>query len=129
MGAMIRKQLYITAEQDEALKTQAKRLGVTESEVIRLGMDLQLASWARFMDRSRDWQALGPVDRGRMWTEDDIHDERRSGSTVVREALSQTYGRSAKRPAGGTTVSTKLTLRLVRALIEAAHRHATKSAK
>lgn len=36
---MIRKQLYITREQDHALKRQARALGVSEAEVVRRALD------------------------------------------------------------------------------------------
>jgi hypothetical protein len=85
VGAMIRKQIYISGEQDEALKAQAKRLGVTESELVRRGISLQLTAddetarrrdaWSRYMAWSRGWQALGPVSGERTWTRDGIYDE------------------------------------------------------
>lgn len=36
---MIRKQLYIEAEQEKALKRQAKALGVSEAELMRQALD------------------------------------------------------------------------------------------
>jgi hypothetical protein len=85
VSAMIRKQIYIAGEQDTALKAQAKRLGVTESELIRRGISLQLTAddeaarrreaWSRYMAWSREWQSLGPVPGGRTWTRDGIYDE------------------------------------------------------
>ena len=36
---MIRKQLYITREQDRALKRQARALGVSEAELVRRALD------------------------------------------------------------------------------------------
>jgi hypothetical protein len=36
---MVRKQIYITGDQDEALKNRAEQLGVTEAEVIRRALD------------------------------------------------------------------------------------------
>lgn len=36
---MIRKQLYITREQDHALKRQARELGVSEAEFVRRALD------------------------------------------------------------------------------------------
>lgn len=55
---MVRKQVYITPEQELALKTAAARLGVTEAELIRRGLELveaegdvwraqRLAAWSR----------------------------------------------------------------------------------
>ena len=39
MGRMVRKQVYITAEQDRWLKRQAQELGVPEAEVVRRSLD------------------------------------------------------------------------------------------
>ena len=39
MGRMIRKQVYITAEQDRWLKRRAQELGVPEAEVLRRSLD------------------------------------------------------------------------------------------
>ena len=39
MGRMIRKQVYIEPEQEKLLKQQAKRLGVSEAELIRRGIE------------------------------------------------------------------------------------------
>jgi len=36
---MVRKQVYITKEQDETLKRLAAQLGVTEAEVVRRGVE------------------------------------------------------------------------------------------
>lgn len=36
---MVRKQLYITEQQDRALKQQAKALGVSEAELVRRALD------------------------------------------------------------------------------------------
>lgn len=43
MAQMIRKQIYIKAEQDAKLKKRARMLGVTEAEVIRNVIDRQTA--------------------------------------------------------------------------------------
>jgi len=40
---MIRKQIYIEPGQENSLKKQAKRLGITEAEVIRRALDKQMA--------------------------------------------------------------------------------------
>jgi len=39
---MVRKQLYITEQQDRALKRQAKALGVSEAELVRQALDEML---------------------------------------------------------------------------------------
>jgi hypothetical protein len=89
MCAMIRKQIYITAEQDEALKTQAAQRGATESEIIRLGLDRELAEGDAVARRLAAWERLSTsMDEhtaqarregtegvgGRDWTRDDIYD-------------------------------------------------------
>jgi hypothetical protein len=90
MCAMIRKQIYITGEQDAALKTRARSLGATESDVIRRGLDRELAvdeatalrtaAWERLkagmlerteQARREGWEGVG----GRTWTRDDIYDD------------------------------------------------------
>ncbi|HEX9093714.1 MAG TPA: hypothetical protein VF902_07000 [Coriobacteriia bacterium] len=94
MAAMIRKQIYITAEQDEALKTQARALGATEAELIRSGLDRELAlddatarrlvalermkaSWREADERAMRRGTYGvrtEGDGGRGWTRDEIYD-------------------------------------------------------
>ncbi len=44
MMYMIRKQLYITEEQEFRLKRQAQQLGVSEAELMRRALDLALGS-------------------------------------------------------------------------------------
>ena len=39
MGRMVRKQVYITVEQERQLKQRAAELGTTEAELIRRGLD------------------------------------------------------------------------------------------
>jgi hypothetical protein len=40
---MVRKQLYLEARQDRALKRRAKALGVSEADVVRAALDAALA--------------------------------------------------------------------------------------
>jgi hypothetical protein len=42
MYMMIRKQLYLEARQDRALKRRAKQLGVSEADVVRAALDAAL---------------------------------------------------------------------------------------
>ena len=44
---MIRKQLYITEAQEEALKERARSLGVSEAELVRRALDAFLAETSR----------------------------------------------------------------------------------
>jgi hypothetical protein len=42
MSKMVRKQVFITAEQNKRLKARAAATGVAEAELIRAGIDLRL---------------------------------------------------------------------------------------
>jgi len=42
MNKMVRKQVFITAEQNKKLKARAAAIGVAEAELIRAGIDLRL---------------------------------------------------------------------------------------
>ncbi len=86
MSRMLRKQVYIEPEQDRVLKQQAKKLGVSEAELIRRGIDqvgrvfaalpLDLTAWqdemAFILKRAR-LRALG---RRRGWTREELYEER-----------------------------------------------------
>jgi hypothetical protein len=81
---MVRKQVYIAAEQDAFLKQRAKELDVTEAELIRQGIEqLRHAPATRYRD-DRAWQdelafiqerAKIPEQGGeRRWTRDELYD-------------------------------------------------------
>jgi hypothetical protein len=53
MTKMVRKQLFITEEQNRKLKEQSAAIGVSEADLIRSGIDLRLEQVAR--DR-RAWK-------------------------------------------------------------------------
>ena len=42
MNKMVRKQIFITTEQNKRLKARAVAIGVSEAELIRAGIDLRL---------------------------------------------------------------------------------------
>ena len=42
MTKMVRKQIFITTEQNKRLKARAAAIGVSEAELIRAGIDLRL---------------------------------------------------------------------------------------
>ena len=42
MNKMVRKQFFITAEQNKRLKAHAAATGVSEAELVRAGIDLRL---------------------------------------------------------------------------------------
>ncbi len=72
MHKMIRKQLFITAEQKRRIRTRAALTGMSEGEIIRRGIDRELEQEAR--ETEGDWkdawrQAFG------MWKDrDDIEE-------------------------------------------------------
>lgn len=89
MARMVRKQVYIDEEQDRRLKDLASRRQVTESSLIRSGIDVMLAGhvvpmtpeeawndlhalWAEIDARhEREGRAAGPRD----WTRDDLYED------------------------------------------------------
>ena len=86
MGRMVRKQVYITIDQDRLLKRRAKALGVPEAEVVRRGIDLAGHGAGRLPLSDRAWndelrfirkrgriRALG---RSRGWSREELYDER-----------------------------------------------------
>jgi hypothetical protein len=79
---MVRKQFYITKEQDEKLKRVAAFLGITEAEVVRRGIELAVTdevvrkeAWKRlkafFEERRKIVVPQGP----RTWTRDELYDD------------------------------------------------------
>jgi len=87
MGRMIRKQVYITPQQDVALKRRAAELGVSESELIRRGVTqgihgratvpLDHAAWEELLgiieERGR---IVPPTGEKRRWSREEMYDER-----------------------------------------------------
>lgn len=88
MAGMVRKQVYIEKRQEEALKREARRRGVTEAELIREALDLRprhggfgvspehnaWLSFRRFVLRERRKGSL--LARPRSWTRDELYEER-----------------------------------------------------
>ena len=54
MNKMVRKQVFITAEQNRKLKARAAATGVAEAELIRAGIDLRLD---KEPEAQRAWRA------------------------------------------------------------------------
>jgi hypothetical protein len=54
---MVRKQVYIEPEQEEKLKDLSERLGVSEAELIRRGVDL-ITRDDEDLDRKAAWQQV-----------------------------------------------------------------------
>jgi len=86
MARMVRKQVYITNEQQALLKRRAKALGVPEAEVVRRGIELAGQPGAAFRPDPKAWQELkkdmekrGKLkvpQTGRTWTREDLYEER-----------------------------------------------------
>ena len=85
MARMVRKQVYITAEQESAIKELSARTGVKEAAIIREGIELALsdervlerrvAAFERAETVAEQVLALGPVDRkGRGWSRGELYD-------------------------------------------------------
>jgi hypothetical protein len=57
MNKMVRKQIFITSEQNRRLKAHAAATGVSEAELVRAGIDLRLeqkpekVDWRRLAER------------------------------------------------------------------------------
>ena len=86
MSRMVRKQVYIEPSQEELLKQQARELGVTESEVIRRGIDqvgrvvtglpLDQAAWQDELAFIRERARLQSQGRTRRWTREELYADR-----------------------------------------------------
>lgn len=84
MGRMVRKQMYIRASQDAALKRLAAQAGVSEAEIVREAIDRQAGAlraakrtpsrWRRQAAYIRRLLEMGSVPGGRRWQRDDLHD-------------------------------------------------------
>jgi hypothetical protein len=75
MSKMVRKQLFITAEQNKRLKARAAATGVAEAELIRSGIDLRLDQEP---EEQRAWREVVEETLGRLsgaWAERDDLDE------------------------------------------------------
>ncbi len=81
---MVRKQVYIGQEQEARLKHRAGILRSSEAELIRVALDRYLdepaaefydrGAWPKERDYIRGLIAKGPVDGGRTWTREDLHE-------------------------------------------------------
>jgi len=68
MNKMVRQQLFITAEQKRRIKTRAALTGVSEGEIIRRGIDRELAQGAA--EAEGDWKDAWRQAAG-MWEDRD----------------------------------------------------------
>jgi hypothetical protein len=84
MSRMVRKQVYIEAEQEKLLKRRARELGVTEAELVRRGIDqiarpgawlpLDPKAWEEAKSVIRERMRLRVPQTGRTWTREELHD-------------------------------------------------------
>ena len=82
---MVRKQVYIEAAQEQFLKRRAKELGVTEADLSRRAIDTLVRTpagppfdpeaWTTIVELMEQ-QARLPIGGDRMWTRDDLYEER-----------------------------------------------------
>lgn len=89
MSQMLRKQIYIDRRQERLLKRKASELRVSESELIRDGIEKVLRGGATVPKDIMAWEkekkfihALikqGAVKGGRTWRREDIYDRKVSG--------------------------------------------------
>jgi hypothetical protein len=86
MGQMVRKQVYIEPAQEASLKKQAKKLGITEAEIIRRAIDRQmvhlvptlrdLSAWEREKEFIAERMAGKPLPGGRKFKREEAYEER-----------------------------------------------------
>jgi len=86
MARMVRKQIYIEPEQDRLLKRRAKELGVTESNLIRQGIDqvdranaappFDRAAWQEELTFIRERARIQELGQTRGWTREELYQER-----------------------------------------------------
>lgn len=86
MGRMVRKQVYIEAEQERLLKQRSKELGVSEAELIRRGIDLigrapvvqpmDRATWEDEMAFIRERARIPALGGEREWTREELYEQR-----------------------------------------------------
>jgi hypothetical protein len=85
MTRMVRKQVYIREDQEARLKRAAKELHVTESELIRRGVDRATEevvkgprdpkAWDEFMAFARERAKIKVPQTGRNWTRDELYED------------------------------------------------------
>jgi hypothetical protein len=86
MVRMVRKQVYIAPEQDALLKRRAKELGMSESDLIRWGIEqlshvrptryLDEQAWQDELARIEERGRLPAVEGTRSWTREELYDDR-----------------------------------------------------
>ena len=89
MAQMIRKQVYIEPLQNVNLKKQAKKLGITEAEIVRRAIDRQMALLVPGLRDPSAWQrekafiaqriAGKPLSGGRKFRREEAYEDRLKG--------------------------------------------------
>ena len=87
---MIRKQIYLEAAQEKALKRLARRTHRPEAEIIRAALDLHMEEAAGAQRRRAAWRAVdsfigqriasGSVSGSRSWRREDLYERSPSQS-------------------------------------------------
>ena len=77
MSKMVRKQIFITAEQNRRLKTRAAATGVSEAELIRDGIELRLDRKPEAQDWRNGLDKLSGAWAERENVEEEMRDIRR----------------------------------------------------
>lgn len=84
---MIRKQVYLTADQDRLLKRRAREHAVSEAQALRDLLDQGLSpeaekgkrqreAWARLEGLMQERALIQVPQTGRTWTREELYDER-----------------------------------------------------
>lgn len=85
MGRMVRKQIYIKPEQEEALDSRSKELGISEAELIRQYIDDGTArpsaaerekALQELLADMKERAKMRVPQTGRDWTRDELYEER-----------------------------------------------------
>jgi hypothetical protein len=92
MNKMVRKQFFITAEQNKRLKAHAAATGVSEAQLVRAGIDLRLER----KDEKTDWRRLA-ASFSSAWAERENLDEEMREIRGRWNRRDQLLGRRSKR--------------------------------
>jgi hypothetical protein len=92
MNKMVRKQIFISPEQNRRLKARAAATGVSEAELVRAGIDLRLEQ----KPEKTDWRRLAERLSG-AWAERENLDEEMREIRGRWNRREQFLGRKAKR--------------------------------
>jgi predicted DNA-binding protein len=90
--AMVRKQIYISPEQDKMLKRLARQTGKTEAEIIRDSLQEHEQLLKEKKDRMEAWRAIEATAEAmkllpaaapsRRWKREDLHDRHESSNSL-----------------------------------------------